>query len=136
MDLVFLIYDLFPKNAYFRLGLGLVKNPIFFCNYLWHCNGPGSEFWTRDIFSCFGSGFLTSISASLYKTICSKSDKITHIAEANPEERALIPNVMQPSPRYTIKRDKIDNKRAIHSLIMKEKDKEQSSSREEPPYTM
>ena len=61
---------------------------------------------------------------------------MTHFAEANPEERALIPNVMQPSPRNSIKRAEIHKKRVIHVSTMKNKDKYQSSSREESPYTM
>ena len=61
---------------------------------------------------------------------------MTHFAEASPEERDLIPNVMQPSPRNIIKRVEIDNKRVIHALTMNNRDKYQSSSREEPPYTM
>ena len=61
---------------------------------------------------------------------------MTCFAEASPEERALIPNVMQPSPIYSIKRAEIDNKRVIHTKKMNRRDKYQSSSREEPPYTM
>ena len=61
---------------------------------------------------------------------------MTCFAEVSPEERAPIPNVMQPSPRYNIKREEIDYKRVIHALNMKNRDKYQSSSREEPPYTM
>ena len=56
--------------------------------------------------------------------------------EASPEERALILNVMQPSPINSIKRAKIDKKRAIHALIINNKDKYKSYSREEPLYTM
>ena len=56
-----------------------------------------------DSFSYFGSGFLNSISESLYKKSCSERFKMTRFAEASPEERALIPNVMQPSPKYSIK---------------------------------
>ena len=56
--------------------------------------------------------------------------------EASPEERALIPNVMQQSPRNSIKIAEKDNKRVIHTLTMNNIDKYQSSSREEPPYTM
>ena len=44
---------------------------------------------------------------------------MTHFAEARPEERDRIPNVMQPSPIYRIKREEIDNKRVIHTLKMK-----------------
>ena len=40
---------------------------------------------------------------------------MTCFAEASPEERAMIPNVMQPNPRYSIKRAEIENKRVIHS---------------------
>ena len=36
-------------------------------------------------------------------------------AQANPKERALIPNVMQPIPRNSIKREEIENKRVIHA---------------------
>ena len=61
---------------------------------------------------------------------------MTCFANANPERRALIPNVMQPSPINSIKREEIDNKRVIHTLDMNNKDKYQSSFREEPPYTM
>ena len=43
---------------------------------------------------------------------------MTHFAEASPEERAMIPNVMQPSPINKIKRVEIDNKRVIHTLTM------------------
>ena len=48
---------------------------------------------------------------------------MTHFAEASPEERALIPNVMQPSPRYSIKIEEIENKRVIHTLKMNNIDK-------------
>ena len=61
---------------------------------------------------------------------------MTRFAKANPEERALISNVMQPSPRNSIKREEIYNKRVIHPLEMNNRDKYQSSSREETPYTM
>ena len=44
-------------------------------------------------------------------------------AESNPEERAMIPNVMQPSPRNNIQIEEIDQKRVIHALIMNNKDK-------------
>ena len=44
-------------------------------------------------------------------------------AKASPEERALIPNVMQPSLRNSIKIEEIDKKRVIHALIMKNRDK-------------
>ena len=40
---------------------------------------------------------------------------MTHFAEASPEERALIPNVKKPNPRYSIKRVEIENKRVIHT---------------------
>ena len=40
---------------------------------------------------------------------------MTRFAETSPEERALIPNVMQPSPRYIIKIAEIENKRVIHA---------------------
>ena len=56
------------------------------------------------------------------------------LAEISLEERALIPNVMHPSPRNSIKRAEIENKRVIHALTMKDRDKYQSSLREEPPY--
>ena len=45
-------------------------------------------------------------------------------------------NLMQSSPRNSIKREKIYNNIVIHALTMNNKDKYQSSSREEPPYTM
>ena len=61
---------------------------------------------------------------------------MTRFAEASPEERALIPNVMQRSPRSSIKRAEIDNKRVIHTLKRNNIDKYQSFSREEPPFTM
>ena len=61
---------------------------------------------------------------------------MNHFAEASPEERAMIRNVMQPSPRNSIKRAEIDNKRVLHALTVKNVDKYQSSSREEPSYTM
>ena len=48
---------------------------------------------------------------------------MTRFAEASPEERALIPNVMQPSPINNIKIAEIDQKRVIHALIMKNIDK-------------
>ena len=38
---------------------------------------------------------------------------MTRFREASPEERALIPNVMQPNPTYSIKREEIDNTREI-----------------------
>ena len=41
---------------------------------------------------------------------------MTHFAEASPEERALIPNVMQPSPINSIKIEEIDQNRLIHAL--------------------
>ena len=48
---------------------------------------------------------------------------MTCFAKASPEERALILNVMQPSPRNNIKIEEIDQKRLIHALIMKNKDR-------------
>ena len=48
---------------------------------------------------------------------------MTCFIEVSPKERALIPNVMQPSPRNSIKREEIDNKRVIHDLTMKNRDK-------------
>ena len=48
---------------------------------------------------------------------------MTRFAKASPEERALIPNFMQPSPKNSIKRAERDNKRVIHALIMENKDK-------------
>ena len=36
---------------------------------------------------------------------------MTRFAELSPKERALIPNVMQPSPRNRIKKEEIENKR-------------------------
>ena len=61
---------------------------------------------------------------------------MTCFAEASPEGRALIPNFMQPSPRNNIKKEEIYKKRVIHTLTMKNIDNLQSSSREEPPYTL
>ena len=61
---------------------------------------------------------------------------MTRFAEASPEERDLIPNVMQPSPKFSIKRREIDKKRLIHTLTMKNKDNYQYTLREEPPYIM
>ena len=46
---------------------------------------------------------------------------MTHFAEAIPEERALIPNVKQPSPRNNIKIEEIDQ--LIDTLIMNKRDK-------------
>ena len=46
---------------------------------------------------------------------------MSRFAEASPEERDLIPNVMQPSPINSIKRVEIENKRVIHALIMNNK---------------
>ena len=43
---------------------------------------------------------------------------------------------MKPSPRNSIKIEEIDNKSVIHALTMNNNDKYQSSSREEPPYTL
>ena len=48
---------------------------------------------------------------------------MNYFAEASPEERAMIPNVMQPSPRNNIKIEQIDKKRVINALINKNKDK-------------
>ena len=48
---------------------------------------------------------------------------MAHFAEANPEERDLIPNVMQPSPKNNITIVEIDQKRVIHDLIMNKRDK-------------
>ena len=61
---------------------------------------------------------------------------MTRFAKASVEERALIPNVMQPSTKNGIKRVEMENKRVIHALIINTRYKQQSSSREEPPYTM
>ena len=44
---------------------------------------------------------------------------MTHFEETSPKERALIPNVMQPSPINNIKREKIEHKRVINALKMK-----------------
>ena len=43
---------------------------------------------------------------------------MTRFAKASVEERALIPNVMQGSPRNSIKREEINKKRVIHALKM------------------
>ena len=48
---------------------------------------------------------------------------MTHFAEASPKERDIKPNVMQPSPKNSIKRAEVDKKRVIHALIMKNRDK-------------
>ena len=48
---------------------------------------------------------------------------MTCFAEASPKERALIPNVMKQSPRNNIKREEIDKKRVIHTLVMNNSDK-------------
>ena len=61
---------------------------------------------------------------------------MTRFVEAKPEERALIPNVMQPSPRNSIKIEEIDQKRVIYALIMNNRDEYKPYLREEPPYTM
>ena len=42
--------------------------------------------------------------------------------ENNHKERALIPNVMLPIPRNSIKITQIDQKKVIHSLIMNNRD--------------
>ena len=47
---------------------------------------------------------------------------MTCFVEANPEERALIPNVMQRSPRNNIKIVEIDQNRVIHALLMNNRD--------------
>ena len=61
---------------------------------------------------------------------------MNRFVEYSPKERALIPNVMHPSPKNSIKITQIENKRVIHALTMNNRDKYQSSSREKPPYTM
>ena len=43
---------------------------------------------------------------------------------------------MQPSPRNSIKRAELDNKRLIHALTINNRDKYQSSSKKEPHYTV
>ena len=48
---------------------------------------------------------------------------MTRFAETGPEERALITNVMQPSPKNSTKSTEIGKKRVIHTLIMKNRDK-------------
>ena len=48
---------------------------------------------------------------------------MTRFVESSPEERAMIPNIMQPSPINNIKIEEIDQKRAIHALIMNNRDK-------------
>ena len=48
---------------------------------------------------------------------------MAHFAEANPEERALMPNVMQLSPRNNIKITERDRKRVKCALIMIKRDK-------------
>ena len=42
--------------------------------------------------------------------------------ENNEEERALIPNVMLPIPRNSLKITEIDRKKGIHALIMNNRD--------------
>ena len=42
---------------------------------------------------------------------------MTCFGDASPEERALIPNVMQPSSRNSIKREEINKKREVCALI-------------------
>ena len=42
--------------------------------------------------------------------------------KANPEERAMIPNVMKPNPRNNIKIEEIDQKRVIQELVMNNRD--------------
>ena len=44
-------------------------------------------------------------------------------AEASLEERALIPNVMQPSPRNNMKIAETNQKRVFHVLIFNNMDK-------------
>ena len=46
---------------------------------------------------------------------------MTRFEEISLEERAVIPNIMQPSPKNSIKRVEIDNKRLIHALKMNNK---------------
>ena len=46
-----------------------------------------------------------------------------HFTEVSLEERALIPNVMQPSPKNNIKITEIEQNRVIHALIMNNIDK-------------
>ena len=48
---------------------------------------------------------------------------MTCFEEASPEERALIPNVMQPSPINNKKIAEIDKKRVIYALIINNRDK-------------
>ena len=48
---------------------------------------------------------------------------MTPFEKVSPKERALMSNVMQPSPRNSIKREEIDKNRVIHALIMKNRDK-------------
>ena len=48
---------------------------------------------------------------------------MTRFAEASLEKRALIPNVMKPSPKNNIKIEKIDQKIVLCSLIMNNRDK-------------
>ena len=46
---------------------------------------------------------------------------MTRFEEINLEERALIPNIMQPSPKNSIKIVEIDEKKVFHALMMKKK---------------
>ena len=48
---------------------------------------------------------------------------MTLFAEASPEERDMIPNVMQPSPINSIKREQMGRKRVMDALIMNNRDK-------------
>ena len=47
---------------------------------------------------------------------------MTNVEETNFEERALIPNVMQPSPINNRKIAKIDQKKVIHALKINTRD--------------
>ena len=44
---------------------------------------------------------------------------MTHFIEVSLEERAVIPDVMQPSPKNSIKIAKIYQNRVVHALIIK-----------------
>ena len=48
---------------------------------------------------------------------------MTCFLEASPEERAMIPNIIQPNLINNIKIEEIDQRRVIHALKMNKRDK-------------
>ena len=58
---------------------------------------------------------------------------MTRFEEISLKERALIPNVMQPSPKNSIKITNIDKNKLFHALMMKKKYRYISSKRGKPP---